>query len=1141
MSKRSPSPPKGKKKAPEKSGEAKFPNLFSEFLFYVREGNLKLLRQLLAKGGVDLDGKDADGNTALHLACGEGDLSTSIMLVDNGASLTSLDAQGYTPILCAACKGEISVVTWLVEKEGATLDSRSIHEGYTLFHLCALHGHLPIIQWLMKEQQVDHDSLLDNEGCTPLFYAAKHKNTIVLEYLLKEEVNVNIVSLNEETPLHYAVAGDGLQECILLTDQGADFSVKNNHGKTPFTCMSTSLRDQFLMQHTCSEMALTMKDYSLWFQLLQVGDLPGLEIKVAKYIDMFPALASAKDRNGREAFRMASKTHGNKAAVMSAIFTLGRYEIDRGPPVYRSEHTVILSAMDHLAGDVSYAMSFRQVMKAQDQGDERWGSQHRITNRQGERCLSAVAFCRLLRAMGVAADSRDDVLEQEFFQASKAREDIMTINEFSDFCVAKLGDSRRVVIKFAKHKELHHLEQMHREEFPFDSRFVLGMLDTSDDEDWQEVVDSLSADGHSLADFPYAMVFPQGNRSVDTILKLERPAIHEVRTIAGQLALALQHFHTQGVVYGDVKLSNMLRITESGGSSSGAGASTTVLIDLSAVVKIDEPFGGGAYRFSTALLPPEMFASLRNEEARRAYLSHWAHLRDRTPVDEADRLRIASLWDRLQPWTAVHRTSSHSPIAYVVRAFVPSNKAPLPYKLVMARPSQDIWAYGVALYTMLTGFNLVREIGRDDDVDDATIASKIANWTDEDVALEITKHIIDPVAADLLRKILRVKPKERLNSFTVVLEHPFFDGWRPIPAPIITDETLGEDGQPMNMATALSLATSQRAEMIAVMHAEATLRVERWRESHADLVAAEARKIALCHRIALLDILDSDTLASWKRLSMYLTPDCLRPVVDKIIPSKKSSKIPATAAGDDSEETMNGTPNLLTNDETGCPIVVPTTFILLPYTLDDQGVAIAGNPARRASVIADSANRDTATLEGGGALYTGAEDEKNGFKGPHFVWLDKLVALSKSVTKAVETLKELDEDAVGALIDNLRKLNLYVLDEHTMRPCFLDAKGDCQPLYQALSMDDPVASAFFLRVLPHMMKVFKGIFLVAGPTGVSECLGFDSHSESASAIAYIHEQIRVLVGRLDPSISDVSHDVLTRGIDRHIEQQQVRG
>ena len=714
----------------------------------------------------------------------------------------------------------------------------------------------------------------------------------------------------------------------------------------------------------------------------------------------------------------------------------------------------------------------------------------------------------------------------------------MTLNEFSDYCVAKCGDSRRVVIKFVRHKELHQLEQMHREEFPFDPRFVLQMLDTSADEDWQEVVDSLSADGHSLADFPYAMVLPMGNRSVDTILKLERPDIHEVRTIAGQMALALQHFHTLGVVCGDVKLSNVLRIVESGGSSSGAGSSTTVLIDLSALVRIDEPFGGGAYRFSTALLPPEMFASLRDEEARRAYLSHWAHLRDRTPVDEADRLRIASLWDRIQPWTAVNRTNSRSPVAYVVRAFVPSNKSPLPYKLVMARPTQDIWAYGVALYTMLTGTNLVREVGRDDDVEDATIASKIANWTDEDMALEIAKHVTDPIAADLLQKLLRVKPKERLNSFTSVLEHPFFDGWRPVPEPVVTEETVGEDGQPMDMATALSLAATQRAEMVAAMHAEAILRAERLRESQADLVAAEARKIALCHRIAHLDILDSDTLASWKRLSMYLTPNSLRPAVDKNQPLKKSGKVPIATA--EASETMNSAINLVTNDETGCPIVVPTTFVLLPYTLNEQGVAIAVNPARRSSVVADSENRDTATLESGGALYTGAEDEQNGFKGPNFVWLDKLVALSKNVTKAVETLKELDEDAVGALIDNLRKLNLYVLDEHTMRPCFLDAKGDCQSLYHALSMEDPVASAFFLRVLPHMMRVFKGIFLVGGPAGVSECLGFDSHSESASAIAYIHEQIRVLVGRLDPSISDVSHDVLTRGIDRHIEQQQVR-
>ena len=95
--------------------------------------------------------------------------------------------------------------------------------------------------------------------------------------------------------------------------------------------------------------------------------------------------------------------------------------------------------------------------------------------------------------------------------------------------------------------------------------------------------------------------------------------------------------------------------------------------------------------------------------------------------------------------------------------------------------------------------------------------SKIVNWTHEDVVLEIAKHVTDPIAADLLQKLLRVKPKERLNSFTSVLEHPFFDKWRPVPEPVVTEETVDEDGQPMDMATAMSLAASQRAEMVAAM------------------------------------------------------------------------------------------------------------------------------------------------------------------------------------------------------------------------------------------------------------------------------------------------------------------------------------
>jgi hypothetical protein len=68
-----------------------------------------------------------------------------------------------------------------------------------------------------------------------------------------------------------------------------------------------------------------------------------LEHKVLAYAKKFPTLARATDRHGHEGFRVASKK-GNKAALMSVLFTLGRYELDRGPPLYRGAHTVVVAA-----------------------------------------------------------------------------------------------------------------------------------------------------------------------------------------------------------------------------------------------------------------------------------------------------------------------------------------------------------------------------------------------------------------------------------------------------------------------------------------------------------------------------------------------------------------------------------------------------------------------------------------------------------------------------------------------------------------------------------------------------------------------------------------------------------------------------
>jgi hypothetical protein len=83
---------------------------------------------------------------------------------------------------------------------------------------------------------------------------------------------------------------------------------------------------------------------------------------------------------------------GNKAALMSVLFTLGRYELDRGPPLYRGAHTVVVAAVDHLClvatagGRGRSGESHREQSKAGRAG-EKSRNEH-VSTPEGKRILT---------------------------------------------------------------------------------------------------------------------------------------------------------------------------------------------------------------------------------------------------------------------------------------------------------------------------------------------------------------------------------------------------------------------------------------------------------------------------------------------------------------------------------------------------------------------------------------------------------------------------------------------------------------------------------------------------------------------------------------------------------------------------------
>ena len=76
--------------------------------------------QVLLGQGASLEGRDAQGWTALHSAAHAGHLAIVDLLVRNGASTSLISLQGHSPLWYAAQAGHFEVTTYLLRQKHNT-------------------------------------------------------------------------------------------------------------------------------------------------------------------------------------------------------------------------------------------------------------------------------------------------------------------------------------------------------------------------------------------------------------------------------------------------------------------------------------------------------------------------------------------------------------------------------------------------------------------------------------------------------------------------------------------------------------------------------------------------------------------------------------------------------------------------------------------------------------------------------------------------------------------------------------------------------------------------------------------------------------------------------------------------------------
>jgi ankyrin repeat protein len=82
---------------------------------HVAAGDAGLLRRLIQDKGV-VDEADEEGRTALHFACGYGEIECAKVLIENKANLNAVDNNKNTALHYAAGYGQAEACKLLVDK-----------------------------------------------------------------------------------------------------------------------------------------------------------------------------------------------------------------------------------------------------------------------------------------------------------------------------------------------------------------------------------------------------------------------------------------------------------------------------------------------------------------------------------------------------------------------------------------------------------------------------------------------------------------------------------------------------------------------------------------------------------------------------------------------------------------------------------------------------------------------------------------------------------------------------------------------------------------------------------------------------------------------------------------------------------------
>lgn len=212
--------------------------------------------EVLVKHEAKVNAVDNLGQTALHRAAHCGHLQTCRMLLSAGCDPLITSLQGFLPsqlanesiqeilqegvftgssdsdrqLLEASKSGDLGVVKKLCTLQNVNCRDVEGRQS-TPLHFAAGYNRVAVVEYLLQHGADVHAK--DKGGLVPLHNACSYGHYEVAELLVIHGAVVNVADLWKFTPLHEAAAKGKYEICKLLLQHGADPTKKNRDGNTP--------------------------------------------------------------------------------------------------------------------------------------------------------------------------------------------------------------------------------------------------------------------------------------------------------------------------------------------------------------------------------------------------------------------------------------------------------------------------------------------------------------------------------------------------------------------------------------------------------------------------------------------------------------------------------------------------------------------------------------------------------------------------------------------------------------------------------------------------------------------------------------------------------------------------------------------